>query len=122
MIVHVENVLSLIKMWYKYFIANYIVIVIIIIIIITTGQACIRQSSAPTGVCTDGSVRLICLSSVNSNSRIDDNAGRLEVCRGNVWGTVHLISASSFWSEKNNQVACRQLGFEGALNSIPPIQ
>ncbi len=66
---------------------------------------------------------------MGTNSRIDDNAGRLEVCRNGLWGTISSTTFSSttflsttFWSQKNTQVACRQLGFEGGLNSIPANQ
>ena len=45
-------------------------------------------------------------------------AGRIEICQGGVWGTICADSESTPWSEKNAQVACRTLGYSGALNSI----
>ncbi len=50
------------------------------------------------------------------------SVGRLEVCRGSRWDTVSTGSYSGYWSQKNAQVACGQLGFDGALNSIPTNQ
>ena len=47
-----------------------------------------------------------------------DGAGRIEICRDGVWGTVCADSRDTPWSEKNAQVACRALGYSGALNSI----
>ena len=52
----------------------------------------------------------------------DGNVGRLEICLGGAWGTFTLETQLDFWSEKNVQVACRELGFSGGLNSIPPSQ
>ena len=46
--------------------------------------------------------------------------GRVEYCLGGRWGAVCLDSGTSPWSEKNAQVACKQLGFTGALNSVLP--
>lgn len=74
------------------------------------------------GQCIEGTAVLVPLTSPGSNSRIEPNAGRLEICVNNVFGTVQLESPTSFWSLKNALVACRQLGFEGALNTIPPAQ
>ena len=46
-------------------------------------------------------------------------AGRVEFCRGGVWGTVCDESiVLTPWSEKNGQVVCRALGYSGALNPI----
>ena len=45
-------------------------------------------------------------------------AGRIEVCQGGLWGTICADSVKTPWSEKNAQVACRTLGYSGALNSI----
>ena len=47
-----------------------------------------------------------------------DNAGRVEVCMGGVWGTIATDSIATPWSEKNAQVACIQAGFSGVLNVI----
>ncbi len=46
------------------------------------------------------------------------NAGRLEICRNGVWGTVSW-RAAAFWPTKNVLVACRELGYDVGLNSIP---
>ena len=34
--------------------------------------------------------------------------GRLEVCLDQRWGTINVAG----WTSRDNQVACRQLGFE----------
>ena len=47
-----------------------------------------------------------------------DNAGRVEICMGGVWGTIAADSIATPWSEKNAQVACIQAGFSGVLNVI----
>ena len=49
------------------------------------------------------------------------NTGRIEVCRNGTWGTFATDTIATPWSEKNAQVACRQAGFSGAINSIVPI-
>ena len=49
--------------------------------------------------CQDGDIRL-----VNSTSRLE---GRLEMCYGEVWGTV----CSDLWSDADVVVACKQLGY-----------
>lgn len=64
-------------------------------------------------------IRLTPIPSLTSE---DGNVGRVEVCCNDKWGTVALEKADHFWSEKNVQVACMQLGFSGGLNSILPIQ
>ena len=49
-----------------------------------------------------------------------DNAGRLEVCLDGEWGAiVGPPSPSGFWPLKNVLVACKQLGYDVGLNSIP---
>ena len=45
-------------------------------------------------------------------------AGRVEICRDGEWGTICAEADDNSWSEKNAQVACRSLGYSGALNSI----
>ena len=47
-----------------------------------------------------------------------DNAGRVEICMGGVWGTIAADDITTPWSEKNAQVACIQAGFSGVLNVI----
>ena len=59
---------------------------------------------------TAGSVRLV--------GWPHDRAGRIEVCLNGVWGTICADGLDTPWSEKNAQVACRTLGYSGALNSI----
>ena len=49
-----------------------------------------------------------------------EGSGRVEYCRGGVWGAICLNSTELPWSEKNAQVVCKQLGFSGALNSVLP--
>lgn len=63
----------------------------------------------------DGQLRLVQTTSV---SRI--NAGRVEICMGGLWGTIATGSTTTPWNEKNAQMACIQLGFNGTLNGILP--
>ena len=49
--------------------------------------------------CKEGDVRLFGGSSTEN--------GRLEICHGNIWGTV----CDDGWNSKNGLVACRQLGY-----------
>ena len=49
--------------------------------------------------CSDGDVRL-------AGANVD-NEGRVEICKGNVWGTV----CHSYFSTPEAQVVCRQLGY-----------
>ena len=58
----------------------------------------------------EGSLRLVGFETVG--------AGRIEICRNREWGTICADSLDTPWSEKNAQVACRALGYSGALNSI----
>ena len=46
------------------------------------------------------------------------SAGRVEVCKDGVWGTV-CHTNNNPWSLKNAQVVCRQLGYGIAINSLP---
>ena len=69
------------------------------------------------GQCIDGDLQLIMTASVNQ-AAVVPTAGRLEVCLNGQWGTIAADSFTTPWSEKNAQVACQQLGFSGALNSI----
>lgn len=45
------------------------------------------------------------------------NAGSVFLCKNGYWGTISS-DPSIFWNEKNAQVACRDAGFSGSLNSI----
>ena len=49
--------------------------------------------------CTDGSIRLVGGAVLS--------AGRVEVCRNQVWGTV----CNTMWSTQDSNVLCRQLGY-----------
>ena len=70
-------------------------------------------SAVTSGSCgRDGTLRLVQTRSITLG-----NAGRVEICVGGVWGTVHADSTSP-WSEKSAQVACIQAGFSGVLNVI----
>lgn len=69
--------------------------------------------------CEEGSLRLNASEELPSPA---GNVGRLELCLGEEWGTIALREPTHFWSAKNIQVACEQLGFSGGLNSIPPSQ
>ena len=66
------------------------------------------QSCSP-----EGRLRLIQTQSIDLS-----NAGRVDICMGGVWGTIAANSPLTPWSEKNAQVACIELNFSGALNSI----
>ena len=46
------------------------------------------------------------------------NAGRVDICIDGVWDTIAAKFQFTPWSEKNAPVACIELGFSGALNSI----
>ncbi len=85
-----------------------------------TASATIR-SQCPVS-CTNSSGIKIRLAAVPSLYSEDGNVGRLEVCCDNNWGTIGLQKERHFWSEKNVQVACVQLGFSGGLNSIIPVK
>ena len=70
---------------------------------------CVGQQSCST----EGQIRLSQTASVNLT-----NSGRVEICMGGVWGTIAADSVATPWSEKNAQVACKELGFSGGLNSV----
>ena len=61
----------------------------------------------------DGTLRLVQTRSITLG-----NAGRVEICMDGVWGTIAADSIATPWSEKNAQVACIQLGFNGTLNAV----
>ena len=56
----------------------------------------------PAGPCTDGEIRL-----ENANY---DNEGRVQICFGNVWGTV----CDTNWGPSEASIVCTQLGFKSA--------
>ena len=70
----------------------------------------VHVTEAVDACTTDGSLRLVGWSL--------NGAGRIEICRNGVWGTICADSQDTPWNEKNAQVACRSLGYSGALNSI----
>ena len=78
----------------------------IVFVFINTGQS--RSCSL------EGDVQIYQTTSFGSV----DNAGRVEVCIGRLWGTVAADSISTPWSEKNAQVACIQAGYSGVLNVV----
>ena len=73
-------------------------------------------SSSSSTPCIEGQVCLVQTTTVTAF-----NTGRIEVCRNGTWGTFATDTIATPWSEKNAQVACRQAGFSGAINSIVPI-
>ena len=82
-----------------------LLVIIKLLLLINTGQSC----------SSDGQLRLFQTTSVSSS-----NAGRVEICMGGMWGTIAADSSDTPWNEKNAQVACIQLGFNGTLNGILP--
>ena len=58
--------------------------------------------------CVNGDLRL-----VGGNV---DNEGRVEICIGNVWGTI----CDDYWDNVDAQVVCGRLGYlkTGILNTI----
>ena len=68
-----------------------------------------RALSLEESYTQEGSLRLVGWSSI---------AGRIEICHNGQWGTICADAVDKPWSEKNAQVACRALGYSGALNSI----
>lgn len=54
-------------------------------------------------LCEDGEIRLIA-------GNISSTEGHVEICSGNVWGTV----CADGWDTPDAQVACRQLGFSSS--------
>lgn len=59
---------------------------------------------------SEGSMRLV--------GWIEVDAGRVEICHNREWGTICADEGENAWSHKNAEVACRTLGFSGALNAI----
>ena len=76
-------------------------------------QCLITFSRAGQSCPVNGQLRLVQTASINL-----PNSGRVEICMGGVWGTIAADSVAIPWSEKNVQVACIELGFSGALNSV----
>ena len=58
-----------------------------------------RLSCSLHAVCSDGQLRLVGFN--------DPMRGRLEICRGGVWGGV----CNNNWDDTDAMVVCRQLGF-----------
>ena len=52
--------------------------------------------------CDDGDLRLV--------GGKSESEGRLDICFSQRWGTIN----GDGWTPSDTQVACRQLGFEGA--------
>ncbi len=57
--------------------------------------------------CTDGDVRLA--------GGENENEGRVELCIGNVWGSV----CDDSWSINDGTVICHQLGYQETSNTLP---
>ena len=57
------------------------------------------HSCTHTATCSDGDLKLV--------GGISETEGRLEVCFGQRWGTIH----GDGWTQADTQVACRQLGY-----------
>ena len=69
------------------------------------------QHAASAEVCDDeGSLRLV--------GWMEADAGRIEVCHNREWGTICVNESLDLWPHKNAEVACRDIGYAGALNSL----
>lgn len=88
------------------------------LVILWTLLAATQISAQDNVTCTvESELRLL-----DSDTLTRSNAGRLEICKNGVWGTIKGTSSNSFWPEKNILVACRALGFSVGLNAIPSNQ
>ena len=59
----------------------------------------------------EGDLRILAIDEIASSLAFPLNAGRLEIYIGDQWGTV----CSDGFDIADAGVACRQLGFEGAI-------
>ena len=76
-----------------------------------------NQVKSDTRMCSEEGQ--VCI--VQTQTIVQSNAGLVLICRGGLWGTVATEVLTVPWSNKNAQVACRQAGFSGALNSMYPL-
>lgn len=66
----------------------------------------------PASTCTEGAVRLV------NGTGGREYEGRVEVCRGNLWGSV----CDAEWSNEDAEVACNSLGFPGRDKALVTIK